>query len=49
MAPGGALPTGCVGLYPHDDAMLARYLALAETGREAEFLSSLLAQPRRAA
>ncbi|MCP3137677.1 CoA transferase subunit A [Pyxidicoccus xibeiensis] len=47
LAPGGALPTGCTGLYPHDDAMLARYLQLAETGREAEFLSSLVA--RRAA
>lgn len=47
LAPGGARPTGCVGLYPHDDAMLARYLALAETGREAEFLESLVA--RRAA
>jgi glutaconate CoA-transferase subunit A len=48
LAPGGALPTGCVGLYPHDDGMLARYLSLAETGREAEFLSSLM-EARRAA
>lgn len=47
LAPGGALPTGCVGLYPHDDAMLGRYLALAEAGREAEFLAPLMA--RRAA
>ncbi|MCP3100809.1 malonate decarboxylase subunit alpha [Myxococcus sp. K15C18031901] len=47
LAPGGALPTGCAGLYPHDDAALARYLSLAETGREAEFLESLKA--RRAA
>lgn len=47
LSPGGALPTGCVGLYPHDDAMLSRYLALAETGREAEFLAPLMA--RRAA
>jgi glutaconate CoA-transferase subunit A len=47
LAPGGALPTGCVGLYPHDDAMLSRYLALAEAGREAEFLESLMT--RRAA
>lgn len=37
----GALPTGCTGLYPHDDAMLAHYLSLAEHGREAEFLQSL--------
>ncbi len=44
----GALPTGCVGLYPHDDAMLADYLALAEAGREGEFLESLL-RARRAA
>ncbi|MDY7224950.1 CoA transferase subunit A [Hyalangium rubrum] len=48
LAPGGALPTGCVGLYPHDDAMLARYLSLAEAGREAEFLHGLL-EARRAA
>ncbi|MFP2910458.1 CoA transferase subunit A [Pyxidicoccus sp. 3LFB2] len=47
LAPGGALPSGCAGLYPHDDAMLARYLALAEAGREAEFLAPLMA--RRAA
>ncbi|MCY1075607.1 CoA transferase subunit A [Archangium lansingense] len=44
----GALPTGCAGLYPHDDAMLADYLSLAEAGREAEFLNALL-QTRRAA
>jgi glutaconate CoA-transferase subunit A len=48
LAPGGALPTGCAGLYPHDDAMLASYLALAEEGREAEFLRTLL-QTRSAA
>ncbi len=48
LAPGGALPTGCTGLYPHDDGMLARYLALAESGREAEFLRSLM-EARRAA
>lgn len=44
----GALPTGCVGLYPHNDAMLGDYLTLAEAGREAEFLESLL-RNRRAA
>jgi glutaconate CoA-transferase subunit A len=48
LAPGGALPSGCAGLYPHDDGMLSRYLSLAETGREAEFLRSLL-DARRAA
>jgi glutaconate CoA-transferase subunit A len=47
LSPGGALPSGCVGLYPHDDAMLSRYLALAEAGREAEFLAPWTA--RRAA
>jgi glutaconate CoA-transferase subunit A len=47
LAPGGALPTGCVGLYPHDEATLSRYLALAEAGREAEYLAPLMA--RRAA
>ncbi len=48
LAPGGALPTGCAGLYPHDGAMLARYLALAEGGREAEFLESMLSSRRAA-
>ncbi|MDC0711489.1 CoA transferase subunit A [Stigmatella sp. ncwal1] len=48
LAPRGALPTGCLGLYAHDDAMLAHYLELAEAGREAEFLSRLL-DARRAA
>jgi glutaconate CoA-transferase subunit A len=48
LAPGGALPSGCAGLYPHDDAALSRYLALAEAGREAEFLRPLL-EGRRAA
>lgn len=42
LAAGGALPTGCVGLYPHNDAMLADYLQLAEAGREREFLSRVL-------
>jgi glutaconate CoA-transferase, subunit A len=48
LAPRGALPTGCLGLYPHDDATLARYLELAEAGREAEFLDGLLAARRAA-
>jgi glutaconate CoA-transferase subunit A len=42
LAPGGALPSGCAGLYPHDDRMLTRYLDLAEQGREQEFLQQLL-------
>lgn len=36
-APGGAMPTGCPGLYGHDADHLERYLALAEAGREAEY------------
>ncbi|XXF77904.1 malonate decarboxylase subunit alpha [Myxococcaceae bacterium GXIMD 01537] len=43
LVPGGALPTGCAGLYPHHDALLARYLSLAETGQEREFLEQALA------
>jgi glutaconate CoA-transferase subunit A len=35
---GGALPTGCAGLYPYDEAALLAYLELAEAGREAEWL-----------
>jgi glutaconate CoA-transferase subunit A len=37
-APGGALPTGCVGLYPHDAAALERWCALAEAQRIDELL-----------
>ncbi len=48
LAPGGALPSGCVGRYPHDDAQLSRYLELAEAGREAEFLRALLEGQRAA-
>ncbi len=43
-APSGALPTGCLGYYPHQGVELERYLALAEAGREAEYLSSILAK-----
>ncbi|MCY1042374.1 CoA transferase subunit A [Corallococcus sp. bb12-1] len=43
LAPGGALPTGCLGKYPHDDAMLAAYLAAAEAGQAKDFLMSLRA------
>nr|WP_227027242.1 malonate decarboxylase subunit alpha [Corallococcus soli] len=41
LAPGGALPTGCLGKYPHDDAMLSAYLAAAEAGQARDFLMSL--------
>jgi len=40
--PRGAWPTGCLGLYPADTAHLERYLALAEAGREGEYLAGLL-------
>ncbi|MBZ4331852.1 CoA-transferase [Corallococcus sp. AS-1-12] len=43
LAPGGALPTGCLGQYPHDDAMLAAYLAAADAGEAKGFLMSLRA------
>jgi glutaconate CoA-transferase subunit A len=38
LAPGGALPAGCVGSYDYDEASLLAYLGLAEAGREAEWL-----------
>lgn len=41
LAPRGAWPCGCAGLYPHDDAALARYLSLAEEGEEARFFAEL--------
>ncbi|HEY0511344.1 MAG TPA: malonate decarboxylase subunit alpha [Thermoanaerobaculia bacterium] len=41
--PRGAYPTGCLGLYPADADHLERYLALAEQGREAEYLDEYLA------
>jgi glutaconate CoA-transferase subunit A len=37
-APGGALPTGCSGLYSHDVAALERWCLLAEAGRIDELL-----------
>ena len=40
--PRGAYPTGCLGLYPADAAHLESYLALAEQGREAEYLENLI-------
>jgi glutaconate CoA-transferase, subunit A len=36
---GGALPTGSAGLYPHDEADLLAYLALATDGKAAQYLS----------
>lgn len=38
-APRGALPTGCAGHYPHDEAELLRYLSLAEAGREEDYFA----------
>jgi glutaconate CoA-transferase subunit A len=48
-APGGALPTGCLTHYAHDEEALLEYLALAEAGREGEFLEGLFAARRGAA
>jgi glutaconate CoA-transferase subunit A len=36
---GGALPTGSAGLYPHDEADLLAYLALAAEGNAREYLA----------
>jgi glutaconate CoA-transferase, subunit A len=36
---GGALPTGSAGLYPHDEADLLEYLALAAEGQSARYLA----------
>jgi len=44
--PMGAFPTGCLGLYSADAAHLARYLELAEQGREAEYLEEVAAPLR---
>ena len=41
-AAGGAWPTGCVGLYPHDEPALLEYLAASEAGRGAEWIESAL-------
>ena len=45
--PFGAWPTGCVDLYPAGTAHLERYLALAEEGREGEYLQAVIRGPRR--
>jgi glutaconate CoA-transferase subunit A len=47
--PRGAYPTGCLGLYSADAAHLERYLALAEQGREAEYLEGVIRACRRQA
>ena len=39
--PRGAWPTGCLGRYPADEPALERYLALAEAGRESEYVEEL--------
>jgi glutaconate CoA-transferase subunit A len=47
--PRGAYPTGCLDLYPADAAHLERYLALAEQGREDEYLEGVIRASRRQA
>lgn len=47
--PRGAWPTGCPGLYPADEAHLQRYLALAEEGRETDYLQAVVRAARRQA
>jgi glutaconate CoA-transferase subunit A len=42
---GGALPTGSAGLYPHDEADLLDYLALAADGQAARYLARRTAAP----
>jgi glutaconate CoA-transferase subunit A len=44
-APGGALPTGCLGAYSYDEAALLGYLELAEAGREGEWLETMIHAP----
>ena len=41
-APGGAWPTGCLGMYPHDEAALLAYLDEAHAGRGAAWIESVL-------
>jgi glutaconate CoA-transferase subunit A len=41
-ASGGAWPTGCVGLYPHDEPALLAYLAASEAGSGAEWIAAAL-------
>ena len=42
LAPGGAWPTGCVHLYPHDEEALLAYLAESEAGRGAQWIDEVL-------
>jgi glutaconate CoA-transferase subunit A len=46
LEPRGAWPTGCTGLYPADEAHLDRYLAMAEAGREKEYLEAFVTPAR---
>jgi len=41
-ATGGAWPTGCVGLYPHDEPALLAYLAESEAGTGADWIEVVL-------
>lgn len=43
VVPGGALPTGCVGIYGYDEELLLRYLAFAEEGRADAWLAEAFA------
>ena len=47
--PRGAYPTGCLDLYPADAAHLEGYLALADHGREAEYVEGVIRAIRRQA
>jgi glutaconate CoA-transferase subunit A len=42
-ARGGAWPTGCAGMYPHDEAALLAYLAAAEEDRGPQWIEAVLA------
>ncbi len=46
LAPRGAWPTGCAGVYPHDEDALLDYLAAARAGRAAAWIDLSLT-PRR--
>jgi glutaconate CoA-transferase subunit A len=45
--PGGALPTGCVGRYPHDEAWLLAYLEADRAGRGLAYLLANQPAPYR--
>jgi glutaconate CoA-transferase, subunit A len=49
LAPNGALPTGCPGLYAHDEAAILEYLDLAEAKKEGAWLSAAIASAQRRA